>query len=430
MDENEEFEFALAREKELSQNKSPASPSIPQSIASRVVNLAKATATAPLQMPKILPLQTGKDVLKAGAEADKVYPAENLLPTAGAVTGAMVGGAATLPTGAGVPFGATIGAAEGGAVGETAKNYIRALRGKTTPETPIESLKQSGTEGAKQGAAELGGAGIASALEKVFVGLPRVLMNKVMNVSNKRLQAEALGKAEEIGAKAANEWANAGKSSSEILDRIKTETPKIGKQISKAVEDTYKTTNATVPTDQFFDEAITPMIEKLKPNPTNKPIIKNILDLKKDYLDQYGPTITLPQLEKLKISLYDDIADSAWWKANEALPDKVKATVALARTARQKISDLIPGISDLNFQYGLYSSMKAFLAGTEAGGGKSVIKLFVEPGYEKALTATAVPVAKLGAKIKVFNPAIPTGTQMGALGYRGILQKSGDETQR
>ena len=394
-------------------------PAQVQSAASRVLNLTKSAATLPISFPRVQ-FNTAQNILKTGIEADKNYPAENLLPAAGAIAGGLVGGAATLPSGAGVPFGATVGATEGGAIGETAKNYIRALRGKQTPETAGESLMESAKAGGVAGVSELGGAAIVSGLKTVFSGLPRVLMNKVLGVSKKRLQAEALDKTEEIGAAAANEWKNFGRSSSEILDRIKGETKTIGKKIESAIQNTFSRTKATVDTGQFFDDAINPIIKKLEPNPANKEIIEGIKGLKIKYLDQYGKDITLPQLEKLKISLYDDVSDSSWWKANETLPDKVKSTVALARTARRKISQMVPEISGLNSQYGLYSSMKAFLAGTEAGGGKSVVKLFLEPGYEKALTGASVLLKKSGELVKPFNPVIRPGFQIGANTLRAI----------
>lgn len=352
-------------------------------------------------------------VLKAGLAADKNYPMENTLPTVGAVGGAALGGAATLPSGAGVPFGATIGAFEGGAAGEVAKNYIKVLRNKPgVPETAGQSLKEAGVEGTKQAATELGGALIVGSLKKVFMDAPRVLMNKVIDVSKKRLQAEALDKTEEIGAKAASEWKNAGKSSSEILGRIKEDMPKIGKAIRDKIDDTFGKTQTKVDTAKYFDDAVTPVIKKLAPNPANQEAIAGIDTLKQKYLKQYGDKMTLPQLEDLKISLYNDISDASWWKANEALPDKVKAHVALARGARKIIDEHVEGISELNAQYGLYASMKAFLAGTEAGGGKSIIKLFVEPAYEKALTAAAVPAQKIfGPAVKVMNPVIPPSVQ-------------------
>ena len=356
-------------------------------------------------IPVLNPTQEGPD-----------YSAEDVLPTVGGVLGGLVGGAATLSSGAGVPFGATAGATIGGGFGQTAKNFVRVLRDKPVPSLPLESLKESGVEGLKQGGAALAGAGIVKGLEKVFVGLPRVLMNKVMGVNKKRLQAEALDKVEEIGTEAAKEWSNFGRSSSEILDRVKKELPQIGKEISKKVDETYAKNKAFVYTTDIFDEALNPIIKRLEPNPANAKIIESIngsgLDsLRSRYLSKYGNKITLPELEKLKISLYDDIADTSWWKANETLPDRIKGTIALARTARRKISNLVPGISDLNEQYGLYSSMKAFLAGTEAGSGKSITKLFLEPAYEKTLTSVAVPLQNFGAPVRVALPAVAPGVQ-------------------
>ena len=348
-----------------------------------------------------------------GEAASKINP-ENLLPTLGGVVGGIIGGAATLPSGAGVPFGATLGATIGGGAGESLRNTVRLAKGESVPSTIGESLVQTGIEAGKQGAASLAGAGVIKVLEKVFVGLPRVLMNKIMNVSKKRLQAEVLDKAEEIGSKAANEWSNFGKSSSEILDRIKKDMPQIAKQVKSKVAEYTSKTDASVNTAKFFDDAVNPVVEKLKPNPVNQEVIDKLAELKTRYLKQYGKKISLENLDTLKKSLYDDIADSSWWKANDQRPDAIKSTIALARKARRIISDSVPGVADLNAQYGTYASMKAFLAGTEAGGGKSITKLFLEPGFEKVLSGTAIGLQKIGSPaFKAVAPAIQPAAQIG-----------------
>ena len=356
--------------------------------------------------------------------------AEDVLPTAGGIIGGMIGGAATLPTGGGVPFGVTIGSAEGGAIGQVGKNYIRAMRGKSVPETSSESLKESGAEGLKQGAMALGGSVVEGTLQKIFSGMPRVLMNKVLGVSKKRLQAEALGKVEELGTAAAKELSNAGKSSSQILDRVEGELPKIGKSIQNEIHSVYSKTGAETDTGKLFDDAINPIIKKLSPNPDNAETLKYLDTLKTKYIRQYGDNISLPDLEKLKVSLYNDVSDSAWWKAHEQFPDKVKATVALARTARKKINELAPNIAHMNDQYGLYSSMKAFLSGTEAGGGKSLTKLFLEPAYEKVLTGTAVGLPGAGIPVRAVLPAVRPAVQA-EIGRRriGLPINFGNENQ-
>lgn len=144
--------------------------SSPQSSVGRIVNLLKniasTTATAPLQIPKILPFQTAPEVGKAVVAADKNYPAENLLPIVGATAGAAVGSAATLPSGAGVLFGAPIGATIGGQVGSTAQKYISTLRGnQPVPKTPEEAVKETSLEGFKMGAYELGSSALLKGLE-------------------------------------------------------------------------------------------------------------------------------------------------------------------------------------------------------------------------------------------------------------------------
>lgn len=347
------------------------------------------------------------------------YSAEDAIPPLMAIGGGIVGGAATLPSGAGVPFGATAGAGIFGGAGQSIKNMVRAARGKSVPATPIESLKDTGAEGGRQAAYELGGAGVASAVKKVFVGAPRVLMNKVMNVSNKRLQAEALDKAEEIGTQAASEWGNFGKSSGEMLDRIKTQQPKIAAQVDKKISDHMAANPTTkIDTAQFFDEATSPLIKKLNRNPDNGPAIDGINELFNKYIDKYGDEMDLKQLDDLKKGLYDDIADASWWKKNEQLPDKIKATVAIAKKARKIIGNAVPDVNDLNAQYGTYAGMKAFLAGSEAGGEKSLLNLFVGPVYEKTMSGTAVGLQKMGRPIRPLIPAIPPAVQLGVNAQR------------
>ncbi len=113
-------------------------------------------------------------------------PAEDLIPPLMATAGGIVGGAATLPSGAGVPFGATAGAYIGGQAGETARQYIRAIRGKETPKTPMEALTSTAETGAGMAALELGGAAINKAvLTPLARPIGRYVADNLPNVLNK-----------------------------------------------------------------------------------------------------------------------------------------------------------------------------------------------------------------------------------------------------
>ena len=99
------------------------------------------------------------------------FAAEDVLPVVGAVSGGFAGGLATLPGGVGVPFGATIGAGIGGQFGETGRQYVRALRGKTVPTTPLEAIKETGKQGLIASGLELGGAGLLKGLKLPFMNV-------------------------------------------------------------------------------------------------------------------------------------------------------------------------------------------------------------------------------------------------------------------
>ena len=104
---------------------------------------------------------------------------EDILPIVGGAGGAAIGSIATLPSGGGLPFGATIGAGIGGQVGETARQYVRAIKGKSIPETIPEALAKTGIEGAKQSALELTGSAVAKSAIKTFeaIGAKRLVGN-------------------------------------------------------------------------------------------------------------------------------------------------------------------------------------------------------------------------------------------------------------
>lgn len=120
------------------------------------------------------PYQKGKEVLNAGIAADKNYPAENLLPAAGASLGGIIGGgAATIGSGGpGLPFGSTLGSGVGGQIGDVARQYVAAMRGNPgVSNTPQEAITGSLKTGAKMAAAELGG----SSLMKTLTAIPGVI---------------------------------------------------------------------------------------------------------------------------------------------------------------------------------------------------------------------------------------------------------------
>ena len=108
-----------------------------------------------IQRPEIgLPLAPvfGAPLARKVAEvlpiAEKRYPAEELLPQIGGISGGIAGSIATLPSGGGVPFGATLGAGAGGAAGQALRKGVRALRGKPSDDANIlgEGIKQAGYE--------------------------------------------------------------------------------------------------------------------------------------------------------------------------------------------------------------------------------------------------------------------------------------------
>ena len=104
-------------------------------------------------------------------ETPPEFAAEDVLPVVGAVSGGFAGGLATLPGGVGVPFGAAIGAGIGGQFGETGRQYVRALRGKSVPTTPLEAIKKTGKQGLIASGLELGGAGVLKGLKLPFVNV-------------------------------------------------------------------------------------------------------------------------------------------------------------------------------------------------------------------------------------------------------------------
>lgn len=164
-------------------------PSLAEKATSAVTNFAKGTAKLPLNFPKVQ-AEMMKDVLQTGIEADKKYPAENLLPAVGSTVGAIVGGAATLPSGAGVPFGGTVGAGVGGALGEKARQGARYLRGKEQDEG--SALK----EGLLGATSELGGAAVFKVLRGFFTGKIarggiKTFVDKVTDIINPKQLDEA-----------------------------------------------------------------------------------------------------------------------------------------------------------------------------------------------------------------------------------------------
>jgi hypothetical protein len=108
--------------------------------------LEKPEFSLPLAPLTLAPI--AKKVAKIGAIAEKRYPAEELLPPAFGIGGAILS-QFLAPA---VPFAATAGSGFGGIIGAGLRKGVRELRGKPPDETSVLG------EGLKQAAYELGGA--------------------------------------------------------------------------------------------------------------------------------------------------------------------------------------------------------------------------------------------------------------------------------
>lgn len=117
----------------------------PQSLASRLFSSLERVASLPVTFHREQ-FGTAKSVLQSGIASDKNFPAENLLPPAGGVIGAITGQEIPLP------FASTFLSGIGSAIGEKARQGVRFLRGK--PQDEGTALK----EGIMGAASELGGA--------------------------------------------------------------------------------------------------------------------------------------------------------------------------------------------------------------------------------------------------------------------------------
>lgn len=143
--------------------------------ASSPDDLAKSLSALPLPTrvkADLWDLKAGTSKAAAPPAAPKAAPhswtdtAVSLLPAAGGMAGSIIGGIGGTVAGLGVGGvpGAVGGAALGGAAGEAAKQLINRARGAAAPATPAEAATDIGTQGAAQGALELGGQMVPRAL--------------------------------------------------------------------------------------------------------------------------------------------------------------------------------------------------------------------------------------------------------------------------
>lgn len=119
-----------------------------------------------------LPINKSAEIGRSAVESDKRVPAQNILPIIAGGAGGLIGGAMTSPSGAGIPFGATIGSGVFAGASKPIVNAISAMRGQTEnlPETIPQSLGQSAMTGGEMAASELAGAGLLKGIELTGVG--------------------------------------------------------------------------------------------------------------------------------------------------------------------------------------------------------------------------------------------------------------------
>jgi outer membrane lipoprotein SlyB len=161
----------------------PTQPIQEQGLIGKLSGLVTKAASLPITFPQVQ-YGTAKKVLQSGIEADKRYPAENLIPPVLGSVGGVVGGLATLPSGAGVPFGATAGAIEGGALGKSIQEGISAIRGNQPVSLTIpESLTNAWISGLTQGGAELGTATLLKVAK--LLGAGKLAKEGMMNFAQK-----------------------------------------------------------------------------------------------------------------------------------------------------------------------------------------------------------------------------------------------------
>lgn len=99
--------------------------------------------------------------------------AVDALPTLGGLAGGVVGGIGGTAFGVGIGGvpGAVGGATLGGAFGESARQLINRARGASAPATPADAAMGIGQAGAREGAAELAGAGVMKGARMAGRGL-------------------------------------------------------------------------------------------------------------------------------------------------------------------------------------------------------------------------------------------------------------------
>src|SRR3990167_2407040 len=159
--ETKQGKFEVETEGEIS--RSIPAPSLAERASTALRKPELSLPLAPLAGAPLVP-----KITQAAIEADRRVPVEESLPLAGGVVGGVLGGLATLASGAGVPLGATAGSIIGGQAGAAAGSLIRASKGRLTPPTIGESIKETGLKGLEMGAFELAGAGAAKIIGTLF----------------------------------------------------------------------------------------------------------------------------------------------------------------------------------------------------------------------------------------------------------------------
>lgn len=292
-----------------------------RSIPEKVSSFVKNAVSLPLLIPKTQ-FTSGAKVLDAGIEADKRYPAENLLPAIGGSVGAM----ATAP----IPFASTVGAGVGAMGGEYAKQIVSGIRGNPTVSNAGESTSSALKEGGKMAAAELGTSTLLKGLEAIGAGkLARLGYDKFKNgvtdlfSPTEKYSAEAIKEMRNkfMDAPAADTGEVAkyikddilGKRGVNILPKIQDSEGATPVQLEnlKAAGATPEDIAAFENRGKGFESAVGKLANQNKPivkASIQSPAISDYKELATVYSNLNQPNLTYDQLKQIQNQV-DDLAD-------------------------------------------------------------------------------------------------------------------------